>query len=179
MEKDASFIYHRAVIEEFTPVNELIDIFFIDHGYSSRMRFSDLREIDDVEILKIPCLAFRCSLACLRPSNQVNPYGRWSKISKSYFETQVKKSQEIFGKIYSIVDSTINLELIAVHNKKRKFNINEDMIEKGYAVRKEESYLSNHNHELRTNINNLMSIEEKQFYEEEQYDKDHLLKVSN
>jgi len=181
MERDNSSIYHRAIIEEFASGNEgPIDIFFIDYGYSSQVRFSDLREIDDVEISKIPCLAFRCSLACLRPSNQVNPYGRWSNISKKYFERQIRKSKKILGKIYSVVDSIVNLELI-VADRKEKFNINEDLIEKGYAVRREESYLSNHNHEIRTNINTtsyMISTEEKEFYEEKQYDKDYLLEVS-
>lgn len=179
MERENFFTYHRAVIEELTSVREgPIDIFFIDYGYSSQVRFSDLREINDVKILEIPCLAFRCSLACLRPSNQVNPYGRWSKISKNYFETQIRKSRKIFGKIYSVVDDTVNLELMAVDNRKNKLNINEDLIEKEYAVRKEESHLSNFNHELRTNNIYAMSTEEKEFYEEEQYDKDYLLKVS-
>lgn len=181
IDKKDSLIYHRAIIEDFTSgLGELIDIFFIDNGRSSRVRYSDLREINDVTILEIPPLAFHCNLAFLQPSKQANFHGRWSKISKNYFEMQIKEKRKIFGKIYSIVDNIINLELITVNQKGEEFNINDDMIEKGYARRKEESYLSTYNHELRMSINNFkaMSMEEKEFYEDEQYNKDYLLKVS-
>lgn len=181
MERKDSLTYHRAIIEDFTlGLGQLVDVFFIDNGHSSRVRYSDLREINDVQILEISPLAFHCNLAFLRPSNQANFHGRWSKISKNYFEMQIKKKSKIFGKIYSVVDNIVNLELIAVNKKGEEFNINDDMIEKGYARRKEESYLSTYNHELRVSINNFKTIskEEKKFYEEEQYNKDYLLKVS-
>lgn len=176
MERKESLIYHRAIIEDFIS-EELVDIFFIDNGCSSRVRCSDLRKINDITILEMPPLAFHCNLAFLQPSYQANFHGRWSKISKNYFEMQIKKRRKIFGKIYSVVDNVVNLELI---DKEEKFNINNDMIEKGYARRKEESYLSTYNHELRVNISNFkaISMEEKKFYEEEQYDKDYLLKVN-
>lgn len=180
IEKNKSLIYHRAIIKEFiSEIGELVDIFFIDHGHFSRIRFSDLREINHTTILEIPPLVFRCNLAFLRPSYQSNLHGQWSERSKNYFGTQIKENKEIFGQIYSIVDSVINLELIVANEKGERFNINEGLIERGYAVRREESYLSKHNHELRTDNNNIkaMSIEEKKFYEEEQYDK-HLLEVS-
>ncbi|XP_012537164.2 probable ATP-dependent RNA helicase spindle-E [Monomorium pharaonis] len=174
LERNNSLSYHRAIIKEFvSEVGELVDIFFIDHGRFSRVRFSDLRKINNTTILEIPPLAFCCNLAFVQPSTQSNLYGQWSKKSKNYFETQIKEKKEIFGKIYSIVDSVINLELIVVNEKGKKVNINDGLIEKGYAVRREEKYLSKHNHELRANVNNVnvMSIEEKEFYEEEQYDK--------
>lgn len=182
MERKDSLTYHRAIIEDFTlGLGQLVDVFFIDNGHSSRIRYSDLREINDVQILEIPPLAFQCNLAFLQPSNQANFHGRWSKISKNYFEMKIRKMREkIFGKIYSVVDNIVNLELIAVNKKGEEFNINDDMIEKEYARRKEESYLSTYNHELRVSINNFKTIskEEKKFYEEEQYNKDYLLKVS-
>lgn len=180
VEKNNSLTYHRAIIKEFiSEVGELVDIFFIDHGRFSRIRFSDLREINNSTILKIPPLAFSCNLAFLRPSNRSNLH-QWSEKSKNYFETQINKNEKIFGKIYSVIDSVINLELIIVNEKEERFNVNEDLIEKGYAVKREESYLSKRNHELRTDINiiNAMSIEEKKFYEEDQYDKHYLLEVS-
>ncbi|XP_011864372.1 PREDICTED: probable ATP-dependent RNA helicase spindle-E [Vollenhovia emeryi] len=181
MEEKNSVVYHRAIIKEHVSgVAELIDIFFIDHGRFSRMRLGDLREIDNYTILKIPPLAVSCNLAFVRPSNQSNLH-QWSERSKNYFLTQIKENEMIFGNIYSVVDSVINLELIVVNEKEERLNINEGLIEKGYAVRREEGYLSKHNHELRTDINivNAMPIEEKQFYEEEQYDKRHLLEYPN
>lgn len=176
-----SLAYHRAIIKEYiSEIGELVDVFFIDYGRSSRIRFSDLRKIDNTTILRIPPLAFRCNLAFLRPSNQGNLHGQWSERSKNYFITQIKENKKILGKIYSIVDSVINLELIVVNEKEERFNVNEVLIEKGYAIKREESYMSQHNHELRANISNIhtISIEEKQFYEEEQYDKHELMEVS-
>ncbi|XP_011704566.1 PREDICTED: probable ATP-dependent RNA helicase spindle-E isoform X2 [Wasmannia auropunctata] len=177
IEGNNSLIYHRAIIKEFIlEIGELVDIFFIDLGHFSRRRFSDLKEIDNARILEIPPLAFCCNLAFLRPSNQSNVHGQWSERSKNYFETQIKKSKSILGKIYSIVDSVINLELIVVNDKGKRFNVNEGFIEEGYAIRREESCLSKLNHDLRADISivNAMSIDEKKFYEEEQYDKSHL-----
>ncbi|XP_072756559.1 probable ATP-dependent RNA helicase spindle-E isoform X2 [Anoplolepis gracilipes] len=182
IERKDSSIYHRAIIKDFiSELGELVDVFFIDYGRFSRVRCSDLRKINDTKILEIPPLAFHCNLAFLQPSYQANSHGLWSEISKMHFEMQIKNKREIFGKIYSVVDSTINLELITINEKGEEFNINNDLIEKGYARRKEESYLSTYNHELRVNINNSKALlmEEKKFYEEEQYDKEFSLKYPN
>ncbi|XP_029166028.1 probable ATP-dependent RNA helicase spindle-E [Nylanderia fulva] len=179
IERNNSLIYYRAIIEDFTSrIGDVVNIFFIDNGRSSRVRCSDLREINNITILEMPPLAFHCNLAFLQPSNQANFHGRWSKISRNYFIMQINRKNKIFGNIYSVVDNTVNLELIAINEKGEEFNINNDMIEKGYARRREESYLSTHNHELRMNINR-MSMEEKKFYEEKQYDKDYLLNYPN
>ncbi|XP_011343987.2 probable ATP-dependent RNA helicase spindle-E [Ooceraea biroi] len=177
MRKNESLIYHRAIIEEIFPAGGLVDVFFIDYGRSSRVQYSDLRKIDNNVILQIPCLAFCCSLAFLRSSNQINFQNRWSEISKNYFRTQVKRNGQIFGKIYSVVDSIVNLELIVVNNKGEQLNINESFVEKRYAVKREESYLSKHNHELRADIDTIdaMSTEKREFYREMQYDRDDLL----
>lgn len=180
MEKKDSLTYHRAIIKDYT--SEIADIFFIDHGYSSRVRFSDLRVIDDIIISKLPCLAFHCSLASIRPSNQAgNLQGRWSQISQDCFKRHIYKSEKVFGEIYSIVDSTVNLKLIVVNDKEERLNVNEYLVEEGYAIKSEESYLSRYNHDLRTDINvvNAMSPEEKLFYEEQQYEDDCLLEVTN
>ncbi|XP_071581113.1 probable ATP-dependent RNA helicase spindle-E [Temnothorax nylanderi] len=165
--------FHRAIIKEFISEDgESVDIFFIDHGHFSRVRSSDLREIDNPAILNIPPLAFSCRLAFLRPSNLSNVH-EWTKKSRNYFLTQMKESERRFGKIYSVVDSVINLELIVVDKKGERFNVNEDLIAKGYAVKREETYISKQNHELRTKVDivNAMSTEEKKYYEEQQYDK--------
>ncbi|KYN35997.1 putative ATP-dependent RNA helicase spindle-E [Trachymyrmex septentrionalis] len=178
IEENDSLVYHRAIIKEYiSEIGELVDVFFIDYGHFSRIRFSDLRKIDSTTILAIPPLAFRCNLAFLRPSNQRNPHGQWSERSRNYFLTQIKKTKKILGKIYSIVDSVINLELIVINEKEESFNVNETLIKKGYAIKREESHVSQQNHELRANISNInaMSIEEKQFYEEKQYDKHELM----
>lgn len=93
---------------------------------------------------------------------------------RKFILKQIKKSKKFSGKIYSIVDSTINLKLIAFIDANKKINIDEDLIEKRYAVKRKKSYLWNYNHELRTNINNEMSMEEKEYHEEKQYDNDHI-----
>ncbi|XP_011646835.1 LOW QUALITY PROTEIN: probable ATP-dependent RNA helicase spindle-E, partial [Pogonomyrmex barbatus] len=180
-ENNDSFTYHRAIIEEFiSEIGELVDVFFIDLGCFSRIRFCDLREINNIAVLKIPPLAFRCNLSSLRPSSQRNIYGQWSEQSQNYFLMKIKESKKKFGKIYSVVDSIINIELIVVNEEGDEFNLNEDLIKKGYAVRREEGYLSKHNHELREhNDITAMTKEEKIFYEKEQYDKYHSLKYPN
>lgn len=180
MKKNEFLIYHRAIIEGPSPgTAELVDVFFIDYGCSSRVQRSDLRRIDDDAILQIPSLAFCCSLAFVRSSNQVNLRNRWSEISKNYFRTQIKENGKTFGTIYSVVDSIVTVELIVIDHKGERLNINESLIEKGYAIKREESYLSKRNRELRTDVNNVnaMSTDEREFYEEMQYDRNDLLQV--
>lgn len=175
MRKKNHSSYERAMIEESLG-NGRFSVLFIDHGFTAELHYNRLRKINDAEILKIPCLAFRCRLASLRPSSQANFYGQWSTLSNDYFKKQVEKSNKIYGQIYSVVDSVVNLELI-VCDQKRQININDVLIEKGFAVKTEESYLSKHNHERRMRMMNIekITIEERRFYEEEQYDRDYLV----
>lgn len=175
MRKNNHSRYERAVIEEFLG-NGRFNVLFIDHGSTAELHYNRLRKINDPEILKIPCLAFRCRLVSLRPSSQANFYGQWSTVSNDYFRKQIEESEKIYGQIYSVVDSVVNLELITC-SQKRQINVNDVLVEKGLAVKTEESYLSKHNHERRVRMMNIekITVEERQFYEEEQYDRDYLV----
>ncbi|XP_032664411.1 probable ATP-dependent RNA helicase spindle-E isoform X2 [Odontomachus brunneus] len=170
---DSPTMYHRAIVEEYNM--KIVNIFFIDHGRISQVRSSDLRVIDDVAISKLPCLAFRCALATIRPSYEIgNSQGRWSRVSRDCFEAQIRGSKTIFGKIYSVANNTVNLELIVTHKNNEELNINDYLIEKGHAISRKESFLSKHNHDLRvkSSVVNSMSPEEKSFQEGRQYNED-------
>lgn len=176
---DSPTTYHRATVEEYNM--EIVNIFFIDHGRISQVRSSDLRVIDDVAISKLPCLAFRCALATIRPSYEIgNSQGRWSKVSRDCFKAQIRGSKTIFGKIYSVANSTVNLELIVTDKNNKKLNMNKYLIEKGHAINRKESSLSKYNYDLRVGFDvvNSMSPEERSFYEGRQYDDDNSSGVS-
>ncbi|XP_014470956.1 PREDICTED: probable ATP-dependent RNA helicase spindle-E isoform X2 [Dinoponera quadriceps] len=171
---DSPATYHRATVEKYSA--EIADVFLIDHGRISRVRTGDLRVIDDVEITKLPSLAFRCALASVRPSPNGNSQGQWSRVSRDCFESQIHRSKEIFGQIYSVADSIVNLELIVIDKKGEKLNMNAYLIEEGHATSRKESFLSKYNHDLRTELDivGAMLPEERSFYEERQYDEDNL-----
>lgn len=179
MERDDSpTTYHRATIEEYNM--EIAYIFFIDHGRTSQVQSSDLRVIDDVAISKLPCSAFRCALAFIRPSYEAGScQGRWSKVSRDCFESQIQ-GNKIFGQIYSVASNTVNLELIVIDENNERLNMNQYLVEKGYAINRKESFLSKCNHDLRMGLDNAnsMSPEERQFYEERQYEEDSFSEVS-
>lgn len=180
MEKDNSPAkYHRAMVEEYTM--EVVEIFFIDYGRISRVPSDDLRMIDDVAISRLSPLAFRCALASIRPSNEVaNCQGRWSRASRDCFKALIRKSYQIYGEIYSVANSTVNLKLILVDKKERQLNMNEYLIENGHAISRKESFLSKYNHDLRVQLSDASTMppEEKLFHEERQYDEDASLEVS-
>lgn len=174
---DCTTTYHRATVEEYTM--ETVYVFFIDHGRTSRVRIDDLGMID-INIAKLPCLAFRCALAHIRPSNEAdNCRGRWSKVARDCFKAHIHESETIFGNIYSVAHSTVNLELIVIDKKDKQLIMNDYLVEKGHAISRNESFLSKYNHDLRADLDivNAMSPEEKSFYEERQYSEDNLLEV--
>ncbi|XP_076166049.1 tudor domain containing 9 protein spindle E isoform X1 [Ptiloglossa arizonensis] len=165
--------YFRAVVEgHITSPETLVQVFFIDYGYLSECRLCDLIHLDsDSDIANIPALAFECVLANVRPSVIHNLCDRWSETAYDFFWMLINKPGLLFGNIYSIVDGIAALELI--HKNEEEININQCLIDKGFAIKKEENYFSRFNHSLRLQQSDF-SDEQCYHYEQLQYNQDYI-----
>lgn len=92
---------------------------------------------------EVPPRCFECSLMEVSPSFLHCPSGLWTQESIAFFKSLLlEKKVEI--KIFSVVNEVVSVELFS--NDK---NINEMMIESGYAIKREEDLLSRMNNEDR------------------------------
>ncbi|CAL7951071.1 unnamed protein product [Xylocopa violacea] len=166
--------YFRAVVEgHVTSPEILVQVYFIDYGYSSECRLCDLKYLDpNSEVALIPALAFQCKLANIRPSVAQSFHDDWSQAACDLFWTLINKPGQLVGEIYSVVDSVVTLELIHV-NGEEEISINSVLLEKKFAVKKVEDYFSRFNHNLRLQQLDL-SEEQCMHYERMQYNQDYM-----
>ncbi|KOC61958.1 putative ATP-dependent RNA helicase spindle-E [Habropoda laboriosa] len=169
--------YFRAVVEgHITSEDILVQVFFIDYGYSSECRLCDLRQLErNSDIVNIPALAIECKLANIQPSVAHNFSDDWSQAAYDLFWTLINKPGRLFGEIYSIANSVIILELIH-KNEEEEISINQCLLEKNFAIKREENYFSRFNHNLRMK-NSEMSDMQCHHYEKLQYSQDYMLDI--
>ncbi|KAJ4435831.1 hypothetical protein ANN_18450 [Periplaneta americana] len=166
--------YYRARIESIHPKKNKENVvqvsLFIDYGNMEAVKPSELRDFEPdeegkCEILDLPPQAFECILSEIQPSLISNPRGLWTDEAYCEFNRLVH-NKTLYGKVYSVVSGIVSLELIKQnHNDNRQININHWLIEKGYAQRADESYLSKVNHDLRQ-LQSEMEPEARRVHEE-------------
>ncbi|KZC06335.1 PREDICTED: probable ATP-dependent RNA helicase spindle-E [Dufourea novaeangliae] len=165
--------YYRALVEgHITSPEILVQLFFLDFGYSSECRLCDLRRLDNSDIVNIPALAIESVLANIRPSVAHNLNDDWSEAAYDFFWMLINKPGLLYGDIYSIVNGVAAFELIHKHNDE-EISINQSLIDKGFAIKKEEGYFSRFNHDLRLKQED-MSEEQCYQYEQLQYNQDYM-----
>ncbi|CAK9813370.1 Probable ATP-dependent RNA helicase spindle-E [Anthophora quadrimaculata] len=178
-EENNSRVYFRAVVEGHIKTEDiLVQVFFIDYGYSSECRLCDLKRLEpNSDIVNIPALAMECKLANIQPSVVHNFNDEWSEAAYDLFWTLINKPGELYGEIYSVTNSVIILELIH-KNEEEEVNINQCLLEKNFAIEKEEDYFSRFNHDLRTKQCDILTSNEQYYhYEKMQYSQDYMLDV--
>lgn len=164
--------YYRARVESVNSrksKDSVIQVFFIDYGNTEAVKPSDLRNIDDEyikdRILEVPAQAFECTLSEIQPSLIHNSQGLWTDEALKEFK-RVVHGKVFYGKVYSVVHGVVSLELIKqTHSSNQQVNINHWLIEKGYAQRADESYLSKVNHDLRV-LQSGMELETRRMYDD-------------
>lgn len=169
--------YYRAIVQSFSRDSQNIfaQVLFIDYGHSEQINLCDLRQLKNKDaITDIPALAFECTLSNIRPSILHNLNGLWSQNAFKEFNKLIGGNVNLFGEVYSVVNSVVSLNLLCVNVDNEKINVNKYLIEKGYAEFREEDYLSRKNHELREQRNNMTS-EDQKYHEELQYDQNYAL----
>ena len=151
----------------------LAKILFVDYGYVHNVQVCDLRELHGYQwISSIPGLAFECVLAEIRPAALSNITGQWSPGAIEEFRKLIGGDVSLFGEVYSVVSSIVNLKLIRVDGKEQ-MDINQALINLGYAEKKEEDYLSRCNREFREMYDKL-PLKIREHHEELQYDQGYM-----
>lgn len=151
----------------------LVQVYFIDYGYSGECRLCDLKCLPSIsEIANIPALAVECKLANICPSAGHNIDNDWSPAAYDLFWSLINKPGLLFGDVYSVVNSIITIELIHKTNEE-EISINQCLMEKRFASPKEEDYFSRFNHNLRITHSDL-SDGQCQHYEKLQYNQDYM-----
>lgn len=137
--------YHRARI-----VNVLQDFkvvcYFFDFGTTEKISIRNVFEVNEKiinEFFFFPERGFHCKLSMVEPSYRKCPRGKWTKESIEVFRDLVKDEPcEI--EVYSMINNIASVEL-----KIDGININETLVEAGYAVRCEECFASRLDHNER------------------------------
>ncbi|XP_076234970.1 tudor domain containing 9 protein spindle E [Calliopsis andreniformis] len=166
--------YFRGIIQgNVTVPNIIVRVFFIDYGYTSECRLCDVKCLDsNNDLANIPSLAFECILANVRPSVTDSLTDSWSEAAHDYFWMLINKPGLLLGDIFSVVNSVVAIELILKQNEE-EISINQCLIDKGFAFRKEADYFSQFNHNLRMQQLDL-SDEQCYHYEKLQYNQDYI-----
>lgn len=171
-EESGTVSYYRATIISYHQVSQdiLVKVFYNDYGNTQRVVLNHLMFIDpESELYQIPSQALKCVLANVQPSMIRNPKEQWSDPARDEFEKMLQGNIQLFGEIYSVVSSVIAVKLYRVDSKDNKIDLNQWLIDEGFAQSREESYFSRCNHELRVQQAD-MDIEQQQYYEEQQYE---------
>ncbi|XP_076656930.1 tudor domain containing 9 protein spindle E isoform X2 [Halictus rubicundus] len=165
--------YFRAIVmSHITSPEVLVQVFFIDYGYSSECRLCDLRRIDSSDVADVPALAIECVLAKVQ-SSLTHSSENWSEAALDFFWVLVHKPGQLQGDIYSIVNGVMALEVVLQTNEE-EISVNRSLIDKGFAIEKEEGYFSRFNHDLRMKQAD-MSNEQCLHYEQLQHSQDYML----
>ncbi|PSN47186.1 putative ATP-dependent RNA helicase spindle-E [Blattella germanica] len=145
--------YYRARVDAIHArknKDHMLQVFFLDYGNTEIIRTSELRDFNDElkeKIMEISPQAFECILSEIQPSLIRNPKGLWTEEAEQAFKQM--KDSPFYGKIYSVVNGIVSLELLKVTGRNKQLNVNQWLIAKGYAQRADESYLSKINHDSR------------------------------
>ncbi|XP_049276280.1 ATP-dependent RNA helicase TDRD9, partial [Rhipicephalus sanguineus] len=144
--------YYRARIEGVRD-NKLVKVFFLDYGNTEVVGISTLRAIDPethVDVLVTPAQAFECKLAEVRPSAMASGTEQWTKPAQEFFSHLIV-GQYLVGRVYSVVDNVVRVHLI-VGTGPEQVNVNDELVNRGFADYCEESFLSKKNHQLRERV---------------------------
>ncbi|XP_075723023.1 tudor domain containing 9 protein spindle E isoform X2 [Rhipicephalus microplus] len=145
-------VYYRARVEGVRD-NKLAKVFFLDYGNTEVVSVSMLRAIDPenhVDVLVTPAQAFECKLAEVRPSAMSSGTELWTKRAYETFKSLVM-GQYLVGRVYSVVDNVVRVHLI-VGCGAEQVNVNDELVNRGFADYCEENFLSKRNHQLRERV---------------------------
>ncbi|XP_017772489.1 PREDICTED: probable ATP-dependent RNA helicase spindle-E [Nicrophorus vespilloides] len=138
--------YYRCKILDIKPYQKndyFAKILFIDFGNTSNINIKELRQLPDKYTNDLPAQALECVLSEIQPSLVLCPRGLWSSLALNTFKEMIA-DDILQAKIYSVVDEVVSVKLY-----KDGQCINDLLIQKGYGLHAEESFLSRLNKEDR------------------------------
>lgn len=177
--------YYRGLVESILNQRNdiIVRLLFVDIGYTTDIRFIDLRQFKDKALLNnIPGLAFECVLTNIKPSLRRNISSEWSKEACVAFDKLLRKVSNLYGEIYSVVNGVVSLSLLcdmgSENGKKssEKLHVDQFLVEQGHAEYRAEGYLSEQNHDVRKRHHEL-TPSQRHYFEESQYESDHLAQI--
>ncbi|KAG1700906.1 ATP-dependent RNA helicase TDRD9 [Nymphon striatum] len=145
--------YYRARVE--ATYSSYVSVMYVDFGNSFNVQKSVLYAINpetSPSLLTTPALAFECALSEIRPSACTQSNGKWSKEALQLINSMLNVGghHRFHGKIFSVVQGVVRMELFRTHDRTQtQISINDMLISKGFAEKVLESYLSRQNHSFR------------------------------
>lgn len=151
-------VFKRAKIVKTFKHSKIADCFLFDYGSTIEVAYSEIYELNDEQralYFSISERCFECTLTEISPSYIKCPRGKWTLDAIEDFR-QLALSRFSKIVIYSFVNEKASVTLITDDD----INVNDALIEKGYAKKCKESYVSRMNHSERENVQ--MSASENQ-----------------
>ncbi|CAJ1073594.1 ATP-dependent RNA helicase TDRD9 [Xyrichtys novacula] len=140
--------YYRAKILHIG--GNKVEVFFLDFGDTEVVDLSSLREIPS-DLLNHPFQAQEFKVAEMRPSAQSIILGnQWSSSARSRFYSLVS-GQTLLVKLYSILHDVMHVQLL-INTETTDTTVLDIMVEEGHAVKAEESFDSEMDHERLMNV---------------------------
>uniref|UniRef100_A0A1A9UTM0 Probable ATP-dependent RNA helicase spindle-E n=1 Tax=Glossina austeni TaxID=7395 RepID=A0A1A9UTM0_GLOAU len=136
--------YRRAKVIKFSNArnNLQFQVRFIDNGCKLCVNFEDLRKIPE-KYKFMPPRVFECRLAMIQPSTVKSPNGKWAEESKEILQ-QCANAGRVEIEVFSVVYGVANVII-----KMQNGTLNDLLVQKYFARKTEENYLSKTDHDLR------------------------------
>ncbi|XP_013171047.1 PREDICTED: probable ATP-dependent RNA helicase spindle-E [Papilio xuthus] len=154
--------FYRARIVNTLP-RDMLEVLYIDYGSYGRVSTCSVRELPAGVCSNTPPLAMRCSLAGVAPAPLLDHHAHWTPAADHLFTTLITRGR-LLGKVYSVVNGVVSIELFA---EQGKTSVNKALLDKGLAVPCEESYESKLNHDVREMANSLNMVQKRAYNKEQ------------
>uniref|UniRef100_A0A1I8NW04 Probable ATP-dependent RNA helicase spindle-E n=1 Tax=Stomoxys calcitrans TaxID=35570 RepID=A0A1I8NW04_STOCA len=160
--------YHRAKVLKVCSSSSLqFKVLFIDDGSTAFIRFVDLRALWPriASLAEIPPRVFQCRLAMVQPSSVCAPNGKWPEETKDLLQ-DCADAGILEIEIFSVVEAVANV-IINVRNT----TFNDILVERQFARKSDENYLSKTDHDFRLRKQSVASryLDEDHMRQNEEY----------
>ncbi|XP_029973303.1 ATP-dependent RNA helicase TDRD9 [Salarias fasciatus] len=142
--KNMKVVYNRAKILHVR--GDMVEVFFLDFGNTVAVSCSSLRELP-ADLLLYPLQAQEFQVTGMCPSAKSIILGNpWSSRARHRFNSLVK-GQLLLVSLYSILFGVMRVELF-ITTGTQNISVVDLLMEEGHAVKAEESFDSQNNHEM-------------------------------
>ncbi|XP_015177902.1 PREDICTED: putative ATP-dependent RNA helicase TDRD9 [Polistes dominula] len=152
--KDDIVLYYRGIVKKYEEMMDetYVTLQLIDIGFPSvKVLCNLMRKIKNPYIYKIPALILECVLAGIQDNPNKNDQDTSSMdFIREFVNMNDTNENQLHGEIYSIVNNVVAITLL-LKTEEKTYNINELLLDKNYAIVKEESQLSKENNYVRNN----------------------------
>ncbi|XP_035715225.1 ATP-dependent RNA helicase TDRD9 isoform X2 [Folsomia candida] len=162
--------YYRAKIVLVVPypIDDSL-VYFIDYGNTAWVKNSTLEDFSPSMIEQrynsVPCLAVECRLSNIKPAT-IHGAG-WHDTAKMEFQMFAENAPFVYIDIFSVSKSIISGKLIGHDDRRVEQNLNDRLVNLGFAELTEEATFSQNNHRARQRVS-LQDADERIAHNKEQ-----------